>query len=214
VEIDLNKFHVPPRRFFCRDAVTVAQDIIGCYLRHDLPQGSVGGMIVEAEAYMQFNDPGCHAFRGCTNRNRAMFGPPGHAYVYFTYGNHWLFNVVVDREGIGSAVLIRALEPVEGLEQMRTRRVKAKGDIHLANGPGKLAQALEIGAGEYGVDLTDSPLKILVPPPAYRRKIVDEYGGIVRTTRIGLTLGAELPYRFYLADHPSVSVRHRAKSAD
>jgi DNA-3-methyladenine glycosylase len=166
-------------------------------------------MIVEAEAYSQFNDPGCHAYKGLTNRNRAMFGSPGHAYTYFTYGNHWMFNVVAEKEGHGCAVLIRSVQPVEGIEIMRARRPKAGSDTDLTNGPGKLAAALSIGRDEYGLDLldADSPLRILVPTAAYRKRIVERFGGISQTTRIGLTAGAELPYRFYLAEHPCVSRR-------
>jgi DNA-3-methyladenine glycosylase len=176
-------------------------------MRHDLPEGRVGGMIVEAEAYRMFNDPGCHAYKGMTERNRAMFGPPGHAYTYFTYGNYWMFNVVSEPEGYGCAVLIRALEPVEGLDIMRRRRPKARNDIDLCNGPGKLAAALGIGREQYGADLLSSPLRVMVPTPAYRKRIIEAYGGIVQTTRIGLSAGCDLPYRFCLAKHRGVSVR-------
>ena len=175
-------------------------------MRHELPEGDVGGMIVEAEAY-RYDEPGCHAFRGRTNRNRAMFGPAAHAYTYFTYGNHWMFNITTEKEGVGCAVLIRALEPVEGIELMWKRRPKAKREIDLANGPGKLAAAMRIGSDEYGLDLLDSRLIVLVPDSGHRRRLVEKYGGIVQTTRIGLSEGSEYPYRFYLADHPSVSRR-------
>ncbi len=167
----------------------------------------MGGMIVEAEAYVMYDDPGCHAHKGKTERNRAMFGPAGHAYTYFTYGNHWMFNVTTESEGCGCAVLIRALEPIEGIDIMLSRRPKAKREVDLTNGPGKLSAAIGIGREQYGADLLDSPLKILGPDPKYRSKIVRRFGGIVQTTRIGLTDGADLPYRFYLADHPSVSRR-------
>jgi DNA-3-methyladenine glycosylase len=209
--IDLTRYHAPSRGFFNRDSLTVAKDIIGAYVLHETPLGRLGGMIVEAEAYSQFNDPGCHTFRGMTNRNRAMFGPPGHAYTYFTYGNHWMFNIVVEKEGHGCAVLIRALEPVEGLDLMRLRRPKAKSDVDLCNGPGKLASAMGIGRAQYDADIIDSPLRILIPSPSYKNSIIRKYGGIVQTTRIGLTDGAELPYRFYLSEHPCVSVRAKKK---
>jgi DNA-3-methyladenine glycosylase len=203
--IDFSRYRVPTRSFFSRDALRVGKDILGAYLCHDTPDGRAGGMIVEAEAYSMDNDPGCHAFRGMTKRNMAMFGPPGFAYVYFTYGNHWMFNVVVEKESRGCAVLIRALEPVEGLELMRVRRPKAKTDIDLCNGPGKLAQALGIGRDQYGLDLLKSDLRISIPTAAYRKRIIENYGGIIQTTRIGLSAGADLPYRFYLKDHPAVS---------
>ena len=207
IAIDPSRYRVPSRRIFAREAIVVAQNLIGAYVRHDLPEGRVGGMIVEAEAYSMFNDPGCHAYKGMTERNRAMFGSPGHAYTYFTYGNHWMLNVVVEPEGHGCAVLIRALEAVEGLDIMRRRRPKAKSDIDLCNGPGKLSAALGIGREQYGADLLSSPLRVLVPTPAYRKRIIEAYGGILRTTRIGLSAGCDLPYRFHLKEHPAVSVR-------
>jgi len=212
-EVDLSKYRAPSRAFFARDTLTVAKALLGAYVRHELPEGTAGGMIIETEAYI-YTEPGCHAFRGETKRNRAMFGPPGHAYTYFTYGNHWMFNIVTEREGLGCAVLVRSIEPREGLDLMRPRRPKAKRDIDLTNGPGKLAAALGIGREEYGLDLLNSRLRILVPSAAFRRRLVDRYGGIVRTTRIGLgdiDRGADLPYRFYLADHPCVSVSARKR---
>lgn len=205
MQFELRNYRKPTRRFFSRDVVVVARALIGAYVRHLLPDGVVGGMIVETEAYSQFNDPGCHAFRGLTKRNRAMFGPPGHAYTYFTYGNHWMFNVVAESEGRGCAVLIRALEPVEGVDIMRRNRRTAADDYALCNGPGKLSQALRIGKQEYGIDLIESSLKIFIPTPENRKRIFRRYGGIVQTTRVGLSQGGELPYRFFLANHPCVS---------
>jgi DNA-3-methyladenine glycosylase len=209
--IDFSKYRIPSRRYFNRDTLTVAKSLLGAYICHELPDGTVGGMIVEAEGYL-YTEPGCHAFRGKTNRNRAMFGKPGHAYTYFTYGNHWMFNIVTEREGNGCAVLIRAIEPVEGIELMRARRPKARRDVDLTNGPGKMAAAMGIGRDEYGLDLLSSRLKIMVPTPPYRKKIVERYGGIVRTTRIGLSenCGPDLLNRFYLKEHPYVSVRVKA----
>lgn len=166
-------------------------------------------MIVETEAYM-FTEPGCHAFNGLTNRNRVMFGPPAHAYTYFTYGMYWMFNIVTEKEGRGCCILLRALEPVEGVELMRKLRPKAKKDIDLANGPGKLTQALMIGREQYGLDLLDSELQILTPTQAYRKKILSEYGGVVNATRIGISVAEDLKYRFYLADNPCVSVRDKS----
>lgn len=208
--IDFSKYRIPSRRYFYRDTLTVAKALLGAYIRHELPEGDVGGMIVEAEGYL-FDEPGCHAYRGKTRRNEAMFGKPGHAYTYFTYGNHWMFNIVTEKKGKGCAVLIRAIEPVEGIERMWDRRPKAKKEVDLTNGPGKLAAALKIGRDEYGLDVLSSRLKVLIPTSGYRNKIIEKYGGIVRTTRIGLgeNSGADLPYRFYLAKHPSVSAGAR-----
>ena len=206
LQIDLSKYKLSTRRFFSRDTITVAKALLGCYLRHETPEGTTGGMIVEAEAYM-FTEPGCHAFVGETKRNRAMFGPPGHAYTYFTYGMYWMFNIVTEKEGRGCAVLIRALEPVEGIDLMWKRRPKAKREVELTNGPGKLAVAMGIGKDQYGYDLLDSPLTVLTPPSQYRKRLIDHYGSIVTTTRIGLGegKGTEYEYRFYLKYHPSVS---------
>jgi len=167
-------------------------------------------MIVEAEGYLSVDDPGCHAFMGMTNRNRAMFGQAGRAYTYFTYGNHWMFNVVTEGEGIGCAVLIRAIEPIEGIDLMWERRQKAKREIDLTNGPGKLAAALRIGREQYGFDLISSQLRIYIPTPGYKSKVLKKYGGYHQTTRIGINDGSELPYRFYLRDHPSVSYKEKA----
>ncbi len=213
-ELDLSRYRIPNRKYFLRKTLTVAKAILGSYIVHEPAEGPVGGMVVEAEAYVMYGDPGCHAHRGMTDRNRAMFGPPGHAYTYFTYGNHWMFNIVTEKEGMGCAVLIRALEPIRGIDAMWPRRPKAKREIDLTNGPGKLAAALGIGKEQYGCDLLDSPLSILVPEPKYRTRLVRKYRGIVQTTRIGLgeSAGADLPFRFYLKDHPGVSVR--AKTAD
>ena len=206
--IDLDKFSTPRRKFFLRDTLTVAKSLPGSYLRHKTSRGILGGMIVETEAYI-FSEPGCHAYRGQTNRNRVMFGNPAHAYTYFTYGAHWMLNIVTEKEGRGCCVLIRALEPVEGIELMRKLRPKAKRDIDLANGPGKLTQALMIGKDQYGLDVLDSELIVLIPDKSYRRAILKKFGGITTTTRIGLSVAEDLPYRFYLTNHPCVSVRDK-----
>ncbi|MCX6645711.1 MAG: DNA-3-methyladenine glycosylase [bacterium] len=208
LHIDLKNYRIPARKFFSRDTRTVAKSLLGAYLRHETPVGVLGGMIVETEAYM-FSEPGCHAFNGMTNRNRVMFGHPAHAYTYFTYGAHWMLNIVTEKEGRGCCVLLRALEPIEGIEIMRGLRQKAKKDVDLANGPGKLTQALMIGKGQYGLDVLDSRLIVLVPERSFRRRIVDGYGGIVTTTRIGISVAEDLQYRFYLANHPCVSVHRK-----
>jgi len=208
--IELSRYKTPGPRFFGTDTLSVADKLLGGYISHETPDGIIGGMIVETEGYL-YDEPGCHAFRGETPRNRAMFGPPGHVYTYFTYGCHWMFNIVTGREGEGCAVLIRALEPVEGIELMWTRRPKAKKERDLTNGPGKLAAALRIGREEYGLDVLKSRIKLLVPDTSYRKKIMRGYGGVVVTSRIGLGDGeaSKLPYRYYLAEHPSVSIRAR-----
>jgi DNA-3-methyladenine glycosylase len=158
----------------------------------------VAGRIVEVEAYLPKGDPGCHAARGMTPRNEVMFGPAGHAYVYFCYGNHFMFNVVTEREGVPGAVLVRALEPVKGESLMAWRRKGEVGEKNLTNGPGKLAQAMGLGRDQNRLPVWKKPLTIL---KAERAQPI----GV--TTRIGLTEGSDLPLRFYLKDNPYLSVK-------
>jgi DNA-3-methyladenine glycosylase len=151
------------------------------------------------EAYLPKNDPACHAARGMTLRNQAMFGPPGRAYIYFCYGNHYLFNVVAEKSGVPGAVLIRALEPLAGESLMAQRRGRSSlADRSLTNGPGKLVQALGISKSQNGIELFKKPL--------YLHKARRE-GKIGATTRIGITEGSELPLRFYLEDTDYLSVQ-------
>jgi DNA-3-methyladenine glycosylase len=190
-----------PVSFFSRPTQKVAQDLLGCHLVHETPQGTTSGRIVEVEAYLPKNDPGCHAARGITPRNAVMFGPPAHAYVYFCYGNHYLFNVVTEKEGTPGAILVRALEPVEGVSLMAKRRgirPKSEKDLrNLTNGPGKLTQALGMGRPHNKTSLLKRPL--------YLRK-ARRKERVRATTRIGITRGWELPLRFYLEGNPYLSV--------
>jgi DNA-3-methyladenine glycosylase len=188
-----------PQSFYSRPTVRVAKDLLGQILIHETPRGTAAGRIVEVEAYLPHHDPGCHAARGRTPRNEAMFGPAGFAYVYFCYGNHFMFNLVTEREGVPGAVLVRAIEPVRGAELMARRRVKfGPEDWGLTNGPGKLVQALGIHRGHNRSALFQKPLYVL----ADKRK---EAIGV--TTRIGITEGSELPLRFYLMVNPYLSVK-------
>jgi DNA-3-methyladenine glycosylase len=185
--------------FYSRPTVRVARDLLGQILVHETPQGKTSGRIVEVEAYLPQNDPGCHAARGKTPRNQVMFGPPGRAYVYFCYGNHYLFNVVTEKEGVAGAVLIRALEPVAGSELMAKRR----GDLdpenkNLTNGPGKLVQALGLTRSHNGADLCRKPLYLTAAERKGKRGV---------TTRIGITEGSDLPLRFYLEGTDYLSVK-------
>ena len=194
---------IPGRAFYQGTALDVAPRLLGKVLCHRRRGAITAGRIVEVEAYMGAEDPASHAFPGPTPRNRVMFGPPGHTYVYFTYGNHWCMNVVTDREGIGSGVLLRALEPLEGIRLMRRRRGGAPIP-HLASGPGRLAQAMGISRSCYGLDLTREPLWI-------------EDDGTpadwIATPRIGIRLAAERPWRFVVADSPYLSRRLRPSPA-
>jgi DNA-3-methyladenine glycosylase len=158
--------------------VEVARDLVGCVVVH----GACSGVIVETEAYHE-SEPACHAYAGLTARTRPLFGPPGVAYVYRSYGIHALLNAVCEDEGVGAAVLIRALEPLDGLELMRARR----GVADLCSGPGKLTQALGVELGENATSLVDGPIAIESAVRTPR---------IAVGTRIGITKAAELPWRF------------------
>jgi DNA-3-methyladenine glycosylase len=188
------------RDFYAREAEVVARELIGRILVHCTELGSIAGMIVEAEAYGP-DDPASHAFRGPTPRNRMMFGAPGFAYVYRSYGIHWCLNAVTGKAGSGQAVLIRSLEPVCGMELMRYNRgfppVEPRNDRNLCRGPGSLCRALGI-TGEFdGMDLTDSPLTIAgAPPPELK---------VVQTTRVGLTKAVDQPWRFISGGNRFVS---------
>jgi DNA-3-methyladenine glycosylase len=179
------------------NSVDVAQKLLGCQLVRDTEHGPMIGRIVETEAYDQF-DAASHSFRGRTPRVEVMFGPSGRAYVYFTYGMHYCFNVVTGPEGYSSAVLIRALEPTEGVELMRINRHRDTVDRRLTNGPAKLCQALNIDRSFNGHDLRCSPLRLIMRTPSVPEPIV-------QTTRIGITKDAFRPWRFYIKDNPFVS---------
>jgi DNA-3-methyladenine glycosylase len=175
---------VLPAAFYDRPVLEVAPDLIGCVLRH----GECAGVIVEAEAYHQ-SEPGSHAYIGVRPRTRTLFGRPGLGYVYRSYGIHACINAVAEDEGIGAAVLIRALEPTEGVDLMRARR-GLDSATSLCSGPGKLTQALGIELEHDGVDLVAGPITIAEPSPGWRDV------EIVAGPRIGLTKAAELPWRF------------------
>jgi DNA-3-methyladenine glycosylase len=179
-----------PQSFFARDVATVARDLIGVSLLVD----GVGGIVVETEAYDQL-DPASHSFRGITPRNAAMFGPPGRAYVYRSYGVHWCLNFVCEEEVTGAAVLIRALEPQAGVEIMARRR--GVSDVRrLCAGPGRLTQALGVDSGLNGALLNRPPFHLKLPEVAPQ---------LVEGRRIGITLAAETLWRFGLAGSPYLS---------
>jgi DNA-3-methyladenine glycosylase len=179
--------------FFARPVLEVAPDLLGCTLTH----GETSGVIVETEAYHD-SEPACHAHVGLTARTHPLFGPPGRAYVYRSYGIHALVNAVCEPEGVGAAVLIRALEPLDGIEIMRVRRRVAR-DVDLCNGPGKLTQALDIELRDNTSDLLAGPVRIGPRLDAWRD--VEWVTG----PRIGITKAAELPWRFCALGAPTVS---------
>lgn len=184
-----------PVEFYARDTTLVARELLGTFLVHITNEGTTVGKIVETEAYLR-DDPACHASRGMTPRNSVMFGPPGIAYVYFTYGMHYCFNVVTATEGIGEAVLIRAVEPLEGLDLMRNRRGRDR--LHeLCAGPARLVQAFGITKEHNKAALTKGNLFIA---PAS-----DHPPDIYITTRIGIKEGADLPLRFYIKGNKFIS---------
>jgi DNA-3-methyladenine glycosylase len=176
------------RRFYARSTLEVAPLLIGRRFVHESSEGLTSGRIVEVEAYCGPIDPGSHAFRGQTQRNSVMFGPPGHLYVYFTYGMHYCCNVVCETEGVPGAVLLRAVEPLEGVDLMMERRgVERVRD--LARGPARLCQAFGIARAHNGVDLVQG--EIWLEPS---RKLKRE---VLTSKRIGLTPGLDQPWRFY-----------------
>ena len=178
---------------YARSVHQVARDLVGATLRH----GETAGRIVEVESYHE-EEPACHAFIGPRPRTEVLFGPPGYAYVYRSYGIHALVNAVAEADGVGAAVLIRAIEPIEGIDLMRQRRGAVR-DEELTNGPGKLTAALAIGLDLNGVSLEDGPISIEPRPDDAREP------RIVTGTRIGITKAAELPWRFCDATSPYVS---------
>jgi DNA-3-methyladenine glycosylase len=191
-----------PVSFFARDTVLVARELLGKVLVSRHGDTVTGGRIVETEAYLGSHDPGSHAAtKGITKRNAVMYGPPGRAYVYLTYGNHHMLNLVTEGEGVAGAVLVRALEPLVGADEMLRRRVSRGGAAHaardLANGPGKVAAALGVGLGDNDTVLGTGRLAVYdAPAPGDR---------ILASGRVGLTVGHEAELRFYLEGSEFVS---------
>lgn len=182
-----------PASFYARDTELVARELLGAVLVSHVGGVVTAGRIVETEAYLGEDDPACHAAAGHTNRTRWLYGPPGTAYVYFIYGVHWCFNAVTRVAGLPSAVLVRALEPVDGLPAMWERRPRARDAHQLVNGPGKLCSALGITGEVNGLPLDRPPLLIRAGAPVEDHR--------VRVTpRVGITQAAEWPLRWVVAD--------------
>ncbi|MFF1444282.1 DNA-3-methyladenine glycosylase [Streptomyces sp. NPDC058295] len=191
-----------PRTFFDRPVLEVAQDLLGRHLVRTTPDGPIILRLTEVEAYDGPNDPGSHAYRGPTARNSVMFGPPGHVYVYFTYGMWHCMNLVCGPDGMAGAVLLRAGEIVEGAESARKRRLSARSDKELAKGPARLATALDVDRALDGTDACaagDTPLRILTGTPVTS----DQVRSGPRTGVSGD--GAVHPWRYWIADDPTVS---------
>lgn len=198
-----------PPEFYTQHTLDIAKQLLGKTLLSvplDPTQAATAGIIVETEGYIAPEDPACHAYNGRTKRNETMWGEPGHAYVYFTYGNHWMINVVCGPDGLAAAALIRGVQPVLGLEAMRERRglhlLKGKADDrNLTNGPGKLCRAMAIDGTLNGHSLqgprlfiTDTPPDLALPPFEMEE-----------TTRIGITRGVDFPWRYYVKANRFVS---------
>lgn len=183
-----------PRKFYNRPTLTVARELLGARLIHISRGKKLVGLITETEGYIGEDDLACHAKAGYTKRTAPMYGPPGHAYVYFTYGNHWMLNAVTEREGFPAAVLIRAIQPIEGIEVMMKRRQGRD-----TNGPGKLTQAMGIGRGENFADLTDPGSSLWIEAGVY---VPDK--SVTIGARVGLNKTPEpwlsKPWRFLVKD--------------
>jgi DNA-3-methyladenine glycosylase len=197
-----------PRSFYDRSTLDVTHDLIGKVLVHNRRGILTSGIIVEAEAYIGESDPACHAAPGPTRRNEPLYGPPGHAYVYLNYGLHYLVNVVTEAQGAPAGVLIRALEPLDGVDTMRRRRrrsppggaVRANREVtdqSLCRGPGNLTMAMGITLADNRLDLLGERLFIEDRGPCR--------GRIAWGPRIGIRVGTELAWRAYVAGHPAVS---------
>jgi DNA-3-methyladenine glycosylase len=187
-----------PRSFYDRETEIVAREMLGTVLECETDEGVASGIIVETEAYLGEHDLACHAAVGRTARTENLYGPPGIAYVYFIYGMYWCFNAVTRQEGLPSAVLVRALEPLDGLSLMRERRPRIKSDVELTNGPGKLCKALGISGGLNGKPLQRKPLLI-----REGERVPDK--DIEVTARIGITKSADWPLRYIVRGNKYVS---------
>jgi DNA-3-methyladenine glycosylase len=190
---------VLPRSFYDRPTLTVARELLGKVLVHRVGRSVVSGMILETEAYIGEDDPACHAAPGPTPRNAPLYGPPGHAYVYLNYGMHYLVNAVTEGEGSPAAVLIRALQPLEGVSGMRRRRARGDGlaESDLCRGPGNLTRALGISLTQNLADLAESAL------------VIEDRGTAIaevsRGPRVGIRVGVDRHWRFWATGHPAVS---------
>ncbi|MDQ3697372.1 MAG: DNA-3-methyladenine glycosylase [Gemmatimonadota bacterium] len=187
-----------PTRFYDRDTELVARELLGAVLICETDHGVASGRIVETEAYLGAHDPACHAVAGRTRRTWWLFGPPGIAYVYRIYGAHWCFNAVTREDGHGSAVLVRAVEPLAGIDLMRSRRLRARRDEDLSSGPGRVCEALGVSGLHDGLSLQSSAVRIV------RGTAVPD-NRVTVTPRIGITRAADCPLRWLVADSPYVS---------
>ncbi len=196
-----------PRETFAGSAVAVAPALLGCVIEHETAEGLVAVALTEVEAYHGQADPASHAYRGRTARNAVMFGPPGHAYVYFTYGMHFCVNLVCLPAGTASAVLLRAGRVIEGEDLARARRTTpGPHGRDLARGPARLCQALAINRAQDGADVCDPASPLRVRWPAQAGEVPLPGTAISRGPRVGISAAADLPWRFWITGDPTVSV--------
>lgn len=194
----MTRGRIVPASFYARETEHVAREMLGMVLECRTDEGTASGIIVETEAYVGEHDAACHAAAGRTVRTEPLYGPPGHAYVYFIYGMYWCFNAVTREAGHPAAVLVRALEPLEGVPLMRRRRPRAKRDADLTNGPGKLCLAL-------GIDGTMNTLPLQRGPLVVREHVTYADADVVVTPRIGIRQAADWPLRWLVRGNPYVS---------
>lgn len=190
-----------PRAFYAQPTLTLARDLLGLTLWRRTDAGLCAGIIVETEAYISAIDPASHNYLRRSARSAVMFGPPGHAYIYLIYGMYHCLNIVAEPEGTSAAVLLRSLAPIAGLELMHARCPAARRATDLARGPGRLCRALGLTLAENGLALDGDALWLSITSPEHRL----EGATIATSPRIGITRGADLPWRFYLQGHPAVS---------
>ena len=197
-EVQGRRGRILPRTFYDRETEIVARDMLGTVLECETEEGVASGIIVETEAYLGEHDLACHAAVGRTARTEHLYGPPGISYVYFIYGMYWCFNAVTREEGQPSAVLVRALEPLDGVSLMHRRRSRIKNDVDLTNGPGKLCSALGITGAQTGKPLQRKPLVI-----REGESVPDDHVEV--TPRIGITKSADWPLRYLVRGSKYVS---------
>lgn len=198
--------NVIPKRFLNQETIEVAKGLLGTFLVHHSHQGMTVGRIVETEAYLGTGDPACHAARGKTPRNAVMFGPAGYNYVYFIYGMYYCYNIVTGKPGVGEAVLIRALEPIDGIPLMKKRR-KTDDLKNLCSGPGKLVLAMGIDKQHNGLSVLEGPIQVIQSKHSKLKSRGDyvEDKDIISTSRIGIKAGSDLPLRFLIKNNSFVS---------
>ena len=192
------KYSILQKSFYLNDTITVAKNLLGKIIVKNTSHFCLKAKIVETEAYLGYEDPACHAYRKLTKRNKPMFEKGGISYVYFIYGNYYCFNVVTEDKGVGAAVLLRAVEPIDGIEYMRQNRNYPDKDCDLSNGPAKFCMAFGINKFDNELDLSNS--SIVIKSNKNQKPLT-----ISVTKRIGIKEGIELPYRFFLKDNPYIT---------